>query len=80
VEAEKWQATNKDASRSCQRQDGTQRLGDCDVKDFVFWSGGDSRFIHLSPDRRELALSLALHEEDERYACDLGLQDSRMSL
>lgn len=41
-------------------QNGTQRLGDCDVKDFVFRSGGDGRFIHFSHDSRELALSLVL--------------------
>jgi hypothetical protein len=40
----------------------------------------NSRFIHLSHDRRELALSLVLHKEDERHACDLLLQDSRTSL
>jgi hypothetical protein len=55
-------------------------LDDCDAKDFVFRSGGDSRFVHLSTDRTELALSLVLHKVDERYARDLLLQDSCMSL
>jgi len=40
----------------------------------------NSHFIHLSHDRRELALSLVLQKGNERYACDLLLQDSRMSL
>jgi hypothetical protein len=35
----------------------------------------NSRFIHLSHDRRELALSLVLHEGDERNACNLLLPD-----
>ena len=40
----------------------------------------NSHFIHLSHDRRELALSLVLHKRDERCACDVLLQDSRMSI
>jgi hypothetical protein len=44
---------------------------------------GNSRFIHFSHERRELALSLVLHEWDERYACNLllhvSLKESRSS-
>lgn len=39
--------------------------GSYDVKHFFFWSADDSRFIHSSSDRRELAPSLVLHEGDE---------------
>lgn len=46
-------------------------MDDCDAKDFVFRSGGDIRSNHLSPGRRELALSLVLHKVAERHACHL---------